>query len=73
MRPYGRAESRTYQKGEEQSSCGEEVPDIVVIEEAQQDARPVLLPGLCWSLLGERAGPCQTHSALRRAPCSTPP
>lgn len=48
--------SRTYQKGEEQGSCRQEVPNIVVIEEAQQDTRPVLFPGLCWSLLGERAG-----------------
>lgn len=48
--------SRTHQKGEEQGSCGEEVPDIMVIEEAQQDARPVLFPGLCWSFLREWAG-----------------
>lgn len=47
---------RTHQKGEEQGSGGEKVPDVVVIKEAQQDARPVLLPGLCWSLLGEQAG-----------------
>ena len=47
--------SRTYQKGEEQGSRREEVPDIMVIEEAQQDAWTVLFPGLCWSLLGEWA------------------
>lgn len=47
--------SRTHQKGEEQGSCGEEVPDIVVIKESQQDAWPVLFPGLCWSLLGGQA------------------
>lgn len=47
--------SRTHQKGEEQGSCREEVPDIVVIKESQQDARPVLFPGLCWSLLGGQA------------------
>lgn len=48
--------SRAYQKGEEQGSRREEVPDIMVIEEAQQDAWTVLFPGLCWSLLGEWAG-----------------
>lgn len=57
--------SRTHQKGEEQGSCREEVPDIMVIEEAQQDARPVLFPGLCWSFLGEQARgqyPIATHT-----------
>lgn len=41
------------------------MPDIVVIKEAQQDARPVLFPGLCWSLLGEMAwcqDPISTHT-----------
>lgn len=47
--------SRTHQKGEEQGSCREEVPDIVVIKESQQDAWPVLFSGLCWSLLGGQA------------------
>lgn len=47
--------SRTHQEGEEQGSCREEVPDIVVIKESQQDAWPVLFPGLCWSLLGRQA------------------
>lgn len=31
-------QSRTHQKGKEQSSCRKEVPDIMVIKEAQQDA-----------------------------------
>lgn len=46
--------SRTHQKGEEQGSCREEVPDIMVIKESQKDAWPVLFPGLCWSLLEGR-------------------
>lgn len=57
--------SRTHQKGEEQGSRREEVPDIMVIKEAQQDAWPVLFPGFCWSLLGEQAGcqdPVSTHT-----------
>lgn len=37
----------------------------MVIEEAQQDARSVLFPGLCWSLLGEQVRgqyPIVTHT-----------
>lgn len=32
------------------------MPDVVVIEEVQQDTLPVLLPGFSWGSLEERGG-----------------
>lgn len=48
----------THQEGAEHGDGGEEVPDVVVVEEVQQDAVPVVLPRLSRGLLqGAQAEP----------------
>lgn len=47
----GCGEGSTYQEGAEHGDGGEEVPDVVVVEEVEQDAVAVVLPGLGWGFL----------------------
>lgn len=54
----------SYQEGSEHGDGGEEVPDVVVVEEGEQDAVPVVLAGLRRGFLSPRGeiSTLATHS-----------
>lgn len=52
---------RSYQEWSKHGDGGEEVPNVVVVEEWKQDAVPVVLTRLCWSFLCQQR---ETHSKL---------
>lgn len=67
--PFTRRWRLPYQEGPEHGDGGEEVPDIVVVEEGEQDAVPVVLAGLRRGFLSPRGeiSTLATHSCAKVA------
>lgn len=71
--PSGQAHP-TYQEGPKHGNGGQEVPDVVIVEEVKEDAVTVVLSGLCGGFLAEGEGQQPTNSALARpGPNPLPP
>lgn len=66
------AAASTYQEGAEHGDGGEEVPDVVVVEEVEQDAVTVVLPRLGRRFLAG-TGPAITAPARGHPACPSEP